>query len=158
MEHGIIEREIYVEATPEVVFEVVSRPEHIREWWSEDAELGEGVGATGRLTFRRDGDVKVAELSVVEATPPHRFAFRWIHPVGEVATETNSLLVTLDLVPSGTGTTVRLTETGFREQGWEVAVLEQTYADHVDGWAHFVPRLGAYAEEYAGRTAAGASA
>ena len=29
--------------------------------------------------------------------------------------------------------------------GWEIAVLEEHYADHVSGWDLFVPRLGAYA-------------
>src|SRR5215475_13538612 len=37
MEYGSIEREIHVEASPEVVFEVVSSPEHISEWWTDDA-------------------------------------------------------------------------------------------------------------------------
>jgi uncharacterized protein YndB with AHSA1/START domain len=31
MEYGSIEREIHVDASPEVVFEVVSSPEHISE-------------------------------------------------------------------------------------------------------------------------------
>lgn len=39
MEHGSISREIRIEATPEVVYEVVSRPEHLREWWPDEAEL-----------------------------------------------------------------------------------------------------------------------
>ena len=39
---------------------------------------------------------------------------------------------------------LRLTETGFREMGWEVAVLEETYRDHVNGWDTFVPRIGTY--------------
>ena len=34
-----------------------------------------------------------------------------------------------------------MTETGFREMGWEVAVLEQQYKDHVNGWDHYLPRL-----------------
>ena len=151
MKQGTIEREIYVEASPEVVFAVVSRPEHIREWWADEAELGTGVGAVGTIAFDQgpDSAPKVAAMTVVESAAPSRFAFRWTHPEGEVATPTNSLLVELDLVPTGSGTTVRLTETGFREQSWEVAVLEETYADHVRGWAHFVPRLGTYAEELA---------
>ena len=41
--------------------------------------------------------------------------------------------------------TLRLTETGFREQGWEVAVLEQRYREHVEGWAYYLPRLVTYA-------------
>ena len=39
---------------------------------------------------------------------------------------------------------LRLTETGFREKGWEIAVLEEAYAEHVEGWDIFVPRLGEY--------------
>jgi uncharacterized protein YndB with AHSA1/START domain len=36
MEYGSIERELQIEAPPEVVFEVISTPEHIREWWGAD--------------------------------------------------------------------------------------------------------------------------
>jgi hypothetical protein len=52
--------------------------------------------------------------------------------------------VTFELVPSGDGTMLRLTETGFRERGWEVAVLEEAYRDHGAGWDTFLPRLGEY--------------
>jgi hypothetical protein len=54
------------------------------------------------------------------------------------------LLVTFELTPSGTGTNIRLTETGFREMGWEAAKLEEQYHEHVVGWDTFVPRLGKY--------------
>ena len=37
MEYGTIEREIHVQASPEVAFAVVSQPEHLREWWPDDA-------------------------------------------------------------------------------------------------------------------------
>jgi hypothetical protein len=80
----------------------------------------------------------------VEAEAPSRFAFRWVIDNGP-ATETNSLLVTFDLVPSGAGTLLRFTETGFRERGWAVAVLEEAYQDHVRGWDLFLPRLVRYA-------------
>ena len=52
--------------------------------------------------------------------------------------------MTFDLVPSGAGTLLRFTETGFREKGWEAAVLEEQYRDHAAGWDHFLPRLVAY--------------
>ena len=38
-----------------------------------------------------------------------------------------------------------MTESGFREMGWEVAVLEEQYQGHVEGWDHFLPRLVTYA-------------
>jgi hypothetical protein len=40
-----------------------------------------------------------------------------------------------------------MTETGFREMGWEAAVLEQQYREHVSGWDFFLPRLAPYAEK-----------
>ncbi|MEU3255379.1 SRPBCC domain-containing protein [Streptomyces sp. NPDC006997] len=150
-EYGSIEREIHVEAAPEVVYEVVSRPEHLREWWPDEAELEPVPGATGHITFGDKASPEVTEVpvTVVEADPPRRFSFRWVYDEGETAAPDNSLLVTFDLLPSGTGTLLRFTETGFREKGWEAAVLEEQYRDHVSGWDHFLPRLLAYAARLA---------
>jgi len=144
MEYGSIEREIHVEATPEVVYEVISTPEHLREWWPDEAELKPVPGATGVISFGESPDAKVVPLTVVEADPPRRFSFRWVYEQGEAATSANSLLVTFELVPSGAGTLLRFTETGFRERGWEAAVLEEAYREHVTGWDYFLPRLVTY--------------
>lgn len=147
MEYASIEREIHVDAPPEVVFEVVSRPEHVREWWYADSDVQPTPGATGELVWA-DGDnprAHVMSMMVVAADPPHLFSFRWTHPGGEPAVDGNSLLVTFELVPAGSGTLLRLTETGFRERGWEAAVLEQQYHEHEIGWDRYVPRIAAYA-------------
>jgi uncharacterized protein YndB with AHSA1/START domain len=144
-EMGSIEREIYVEAAPEIVFEVVSSPEHLREWWPDDASFDPVPGAAGEIVFGdRDAGGKVVAFTVVEAQPPRLFAFRWTHAAGETATAGNSLLVTFTLSPSGAGTLVRMVETGFRELGWEAAVLEAQYRDHVTGWDFYLPRLAPY--------------
>ncbi|KAA2262742.1 polyketide cyclase [Solihabitans fulvus] len=142
MEYGSIEREIHVDASPEVVFEVVSSPEHISEWWADDAKFDPTPGAVGELVW---GDrAHVAPIAVVAAEPSRLFSFRWCYPDDAVDDSANSLLVTFELTPSGEGTTVRLTETGFREMGWEAAKLEECYLDHSSGWDTFVPRLGEY--------------
>ncbi|WP_435769877.1 SRPBCC domain-containing protein [Nocardioides sp. SYSU DS0651] len=143
MEYASIEREIHVDAPPEVVFDVISRPEHIRDWWQADTDLEPVPGATGELVWA-DGDdprANVVPITVVVADPPRLFTFRWTHPAAETPVDGNSLLVAFELVPTGEGTTLRLTETGFRERGWEAAVLEHTYQDHVAGWEHFLPRI-----------------
>ncbi|TQS22292.1 SRPBCC family protein [Microbispora sp. KK1-11] len=149
MEYGSIQRELRIDATPEVVYEVISSPEHLREWWPDDAELDPVPGATGAVTFGDPAspDAKVEPLTVLEADPPRRFAFRWIYDGGEPSAPGNSLLVTFDLVPSGDGTLLRFEETGFRERGWEGAVLEEAYLDHVRGWDIFLPRLVTYANK-----------
>ena len=59
--------------------------------------------------------------------------------------ETNSLLVTFEVSAHGDGTLLRMTETGFREMGWEAAVLEQQYQEHGTGWDFYLPRLAPYA-------------
>ncbi len=147
MEYGSIEREIHIEATPEVVYEVITTPEHLRQWWPDEVELKPVPGATGSVSFGTSAspDVKVAPLTVVEADPPRRFSFRWAYAEGQAARVGNSLLVTFDLEPSGAGTLVRFTEAGYRENGWQAAVLEEMYQDHVRGWDYFLPRLAGYA-------------
>ena len=145
METGTIERELYVEASPEIVFEVVSDPAHVSQWWPDEARYEPVAGSTGEILFADGDGGKTVALTVLESEPPTRFAFRWTHGVGEEAREDTSLLVTFDLVPRGDGTVVRFRETGFREQGWEAAVVEATYQDHVQGWDHFLPRLVSYA-------------
>jgi uncharacterized protein YndB with AHSA1/START domain len=145
MEFGTIEREIYVEASPEIVFDVVSSPDHLKNWWPDDARYEPTPGSVGEIVFGDpDAGGGVVPFTVVDARPPRTFSFRWTHPAGEVAEAGNSLLVTFDLTPSGVGTLLRMTETGFRELGWEAAVLEQQYQEHVTGWDYFLPRLAPY--------------
>ena len=141
MEYGSIEREIHVDASPEVVFEVVSSPEHISQWWTDDAAVETTPGAVGELVW---GDrAQVEAIKVVSAEPPRLFSFRWCYPDGDVDLA-DSLLITFELTPSGAGTKIRLTETGFREMGWEAAKVAEHYLDHSVGWDTFVPRLGDY--------------
>ncbi|WP_068279865.1 SRPBCC domain-containing protein [Aldersonia kunmingensis] len=142
MEYGNIVREIYVEAPPEIVFEVVSKPEHVSQWWADEAEFESTPGGTGELVWGERVDV--VPMVVVDSDPPRLFSFRWCHPDGNLDDE-RSLLVTFELSPSGTGTQLRLTESGFREMGWEEATLAHHYKDHISGWDTYVPQLGEYA-------------
>ena len=145
MELGTIEREIYVDASPETVFDVVSTPEHVREWWPDDAAYDVVPGANGEITF---GDPAagggVVGLTVLEVDRPRTFTFRWTQTPGETGVQGNSLLVTFALSPQGDGTLLRMSETGFREMGWEVATLEEQYREHEQGWDHFLPRIAPY--------------
>ncbi|MEU0031307.1 SRPBCC domain-containing protein [Streptomyces sp. NPDC006335] len=146
MEYGTIEREIHIDASPEVVFDVVSSPEHLREWWPDEAEFPVVPGGSGRIGF---GDCSQGgtwvQFTVVDAVPPRLFSFRWTHEEGESAGPDNSNLVVFELEPTGTGTLLRMTESGFRERGWDEAKAAAKYAEHVTGWDFYLPRLPAYA-------------
>jgi uncharacterized protein YndB with AHSA1/START domain len=134
-----IDREIHIDAAPEVVYEVISTPEHLREWWPDEAEVEATPGATGFVSF---GEAKVVPLTVIEADPPRRFSFRWVYDADDVATAANSLLATFDLIPSGAGTLLRFSETGFDES----AQTDEEYRDHITGWDYFLPRLVKYVD------------
>ena len=144
MEYGTIERDIDIDASPEIVFEVISQPRHIQEWWPDEAHLEPVPGANGDLVWRNGdtGETMTVELAVVDVDPPKRFSFRWCYT--EPARQGTSLLVTFELEPIPSGTRVRMTESGFRELGWEIAKLEDAYNEHSTGWDFFIPRLGEY--------------
>ncbi|MET7688941.1 SRPBCC domain-containing protein [Streptomyces sp. NPDC005483] len=146
MEFGTVEREIHIDASPQVVYDVVSSPEHLREWWPDEAEFSAVPGGTGRIGFgdcSQDGTWM--QFAVVDAVPPRLFSFRWTHEEGEPAALGNSNLVVFELEPAGTGTLLRMTESGFRERGWDEAKVAAKYAEHVTGWDFYLPRLPPYA-------------
>lgn len=150
MEYASIEREIQIDAAPDVVFDVVSNPAHVREWWPDEAEYAPEPGGAGRIGFSQGEEgMGWAQFQVVDAVPGRLFSFRWTHPEGEEPVVDNSFLVVFELEPRGSGTLLRMTETGFREQGWDEAKVAAEYADHVTGWDHFLPRLPAYAAKVA---------
>ncbi|MEU6861111.1 SRPBCC domain-containing protein [Glycomyces sp. NPDC046736] len=147
-QYDTIEREIRINASPEVVFDVVSSPEHLTEWWPDEAQYEAVPGSAGRIGFKeQDGTVDWQQFTVVDARPPRHFSFRWTHLEGETAAPGNSFLVEFDLEPDGAGTVLRMVESGFRERGWDEAKAVAEHAAHVEGWGIFLPRLPVYAEK-----------
>jgi uncharacterized protein YndB with AHSA1/START domain len=151
MEFETIEREIVIEASPEIVFDVVSSPEHLKQWWPDDAEYEPTPGSHGRIVFGDAAAGGATGFAVVDAQPPRLFSFRWTQPVGAAAEPGSSLLVTFELTPSAEGTRLRMTETGFRDMNWDAATLEAQYGEHEHGWDFFLPRLAPYVASLAAR-------
>ena len=153
-EWGTIERSIEIGASLSTVFEVITNPVHLTESWPDEALFEPKQGAVGRIVFgdRASGDASVPNITIVELEPPRRFAFRWLYPDDEVARTGNSLFVIFELEDLGGRTLLRMTETGFREQGWEVAMLEEQYRLHDVGWDRHLARLVGYAPTVEVRT------
>ncbi|HEY3484691.1 MAG TPA: SRPBCC family protein, partial [Ilumatobacteraceae bacterium] len=72
MEYGKLEREIVINASPATVFEVITSPEHLKEWWPDEAVIEATPGAIGELVFgdRSSPDAQIPQVTVVEAEPP----------------------------------------------------------------------------------------
>jgi uncharacterized protein YndB with AHSA1/START domain len=146
-----ITRDIVINASAETVYDVVSRPEHIANWFSDEAELEPIAGTRGVLTFRigeRRAEPSVIEVTVVSAERPHLFAFRWISPERQRATPdaTDAVLVEFRITEGPDGTRLAVSESGLDAVDWDEATKAAYAAEHYEGWEGFLTRLRAYAE------------
>jgi uncharacterized protein YndB with AHSA1/START domain len=114
-----IERHVLIAAPPEVVWEVVTEPEHMSQWLSE-AAFEAKPGANGTI-FTYD-------IRIEEVEPPRRFSFTW-----------DGLLVSFTLTPEEGGTRLSLVESGF-------AGRDAKRTEHEGGWTTFLRQLREYAE------------
>ncbi len=153
MEYGTIEKQVRIDAPPDVVYEVVSSPAHVARWLFDEAEFEAVPGSTGVMRFGAER-IEVP-ISVVDAIPGERFAFLWVAPpapaVDGPLTPQNSALVTFELTRDGTGTLLTMREGGLRELGWEAAQLEEYYARHGSAWDRLFSELPGYVTSLATR-------
>src|ERR1700704_3273763 len=106
-----IERVIAVDAPIDIVWTVITEPEHINSWFTDSAELDLRPGGAGRFAW----DVKGTSRKDVNprgerSELPHFFPFRWDSPDGDDPTETNAPLVEFSLEAQGGLTRLRLVE------------------------------------------------
>lgn len=142
-----IEREILIEAPIEVVWAVVTQPEHVARWFSDAAEFDLRPGADARFTWHDEGGPYGGRVERVE--PPHTFAYRWVQRVGEDLTEGNSTLVVFSLEAEGEHTRLRVTESGFAQLARTEEEKAKHQGENVRGWARELNELRAYASEVA---------
>ena len=146
-----VEREILIEASPEVVWGVITEPEQISRWFSDEADIEGHAGADGTLTWRpggRGGDKEfdaVVAIRVVEAEPFRRFSFRWNHPQGVEPDESNSALVEFSLIEEAGGTRLRVLESGVDAVTHDEAGKARYLEEHEHGWEKHLGELLDYA-------------
>jgi uncharacterized protein YndB with AHSA1/START domain len=90
-----VTRELVVEAEPDEVWDALTDPDRLEEWFANDVELEAEPGGEGIFRWR-DGEERRALVEDVEVG--RRFAFRWSDGDG---TET-VVAFSLDAVPEGT--------------------------------------------------------
>src|SRR5215216_8177149 len=101
-----ITRELVLPAPADEVWEALTDPERLAEWFANDVELDVRPGGEG--VFRWDnGEIRTAVVEEVD--PPRRFGFRWT----DVAEAGSEVVFELDEVDEGTRVTVRETSLEF---------------------------------------------
>jgi uncharacterized protein YndB with AHSA1/START domain len=142
-----IEREVIVAAPPERLWEVLTKPEHIDRWFE---------GMTTQVDLRPGGAMVLAseEFGKIDAVVekverPRLFSYRWArHPDTPVA-EGTATLVEFTLTPEGSGTRVRVVESGFTSTD-AVKVDQARHAEaNSQGWLQVLDNLRRYGEQRA---------
>jgi uncharacterized protein YndB with AHSA1/START domain len=142
-----VEREILIEASPEVVWGVITEPEQVSRWFSDAAQIEARVGADGALTWKpggRGGDKEVdlvVPIRVIDAEPFRRFSFRWNHPQEAAADESNSALVEFTLIEEPGGTRLRVLESGIDLVTRDEQAKAQYLKEHEHGWGRHLGEL-----------------
>jgi uncharacterized protein YndB with AHSA1/START domain len=135
-----IEREILISAPIERVWEIVTTPEHMGQWFGDAGASRSGDVIT--MAWEEHGE---AALEVVREEPPNTFAYRWDANVKEAG----QTLVEFTLSTEETGTRVRVVESGFSSLKATDEVRAELREGNVGGWAHELGDLERYAQTVA---------
>jgi uncharacterized protein YndB with AHSA1/START domain len=139
-----IEREIVIDAPVEVVWSVVTEPEHISGWFSDSADLDLRPGGRAVLHWNDFGTVQGC---VERVEPPHFFSFRWAVDPGRDIDEGTSTLVEFSLRAEQDSTRLTVVETGFQGLAGPEDEKQRCFDSHRRGWELELGELG----EYVGR-------
>jgi uncharacterized protein YndB with AHSA1/START domain len=141
-----IEREILIEASPDVVWGVITEPGQISRWFSDEAEVQARTGADGTLTWRPGGRggsqmEMILPIRVVDAEPFRRFSFRWGHPQNASPEEENAALVEFSLTEEAQGTRLRVIESGIGAVTRDDEDKARYFESHEQGWERHLDEL-----------------
>jgi uncharacterized protein YndB with AHSA1/START domain len=109
-----IEREVVLDSPPAEVWEALTDPEQLEEWFANDVEFDLERGGVFRWD---DGDVRHAVVEEVDAG--RRLAIRWWKPGGA---EESEVTFTLEAIPAGTRLVVA--ETASSDWVWALEARE----------------------------------
>lgn len=131
-----VEREILIDAPPDIVWSVLTEAEHVGRWFSDSAAVDLRPGGDLILTWDEHGAVY---WRVEKVDRPHFVSFRWLRPVqdrsgGDELREENSTLVEFSLDPEGESTRLRVVESGFHELAGSPDENAKDAEKHRRGW------------------------
>jgi uncharacterized protein YndB with AHSA1/START domain len=138
----VIVREIFIEASPEVVFEFFVDAEKITRWLAAEATLDPRPGGACKQVHVAECDGRTGMFHLdgefVEVEPPNRVVFTWGFTEPEVGVPPGSSTVEVTLEARDGGTHVRLTHRG---------LPPSELGNHAGGWTAMLERLAEVATE-----------
>jgi uncharacterized protein YndB with AHSA1/START domain len=143
-----IDRTIEVDAPPDRVWRALTTAADLSAWFHVSIEGDIAPGAEVWMTSKSPGyEGQRFLVRVTEMTPPRRFVWQWhpgaVDPAVDYSREPWTT-VTFTLEPSGRGTRLSVSETGFSEIS--LARRAKVFADNDQGWTEVIVWIQKYAE------------
>ena len=129
----IVEREIFIAASPETVFGFLIDPVLMARWIGEEHELDPHPGGIFRVALRTGA---VASGAYEEVVPYRRVVFTWGWE-GRDDLPPGKSLVEIELEPKDGGTLLRLRHSDLARE----ALGPFTPEEHEKRWAYYLSRL-----------------
>jgi uncharacterized protein YndB with AHSA1/START domain len=128
-----IEREITIAAPVERVWELITRPEHVGQWFGDaGAEIDLRPGGALKITWEDKGTV---DGNVERVEPMSLFSWRWNQK------DAGTTLVEFSLAAIDEGTRLQVVETGFSTLDTTPEDRRAKYDDHSGGWRAVLENL-----------------
>ena len=143
-----IDRTIEVNAPPDQVWRVLTTAKDLSTWFKVSVEGDIVAGAEIWMTSLNSGHEGTRFLvRIKEMTAPRRFVWEWhpgaVDPAIDYSREPWTT-VTFTLEPSGRGTRLSVSETGFNDIS--LARRAKAYADNSQGWTEVLVWIQKYAD------------
>jgi uncharacterized protein YndB with AHSA1/START domain len=140
-----IERETFIAAPRERVWQVITQAEHVGRWFGDaGAEIDLRPGGAMTMTWEEHGTARAVVEAVEE---PERFAFRWASEAGEDVAPGRSTLVEFSLAPESDGTRLRVVESGFASLDVSEDERVAKFEGNTEGWQIELGHLADYLAE-----------
>jgi uncharacterized protein YndB with AHSA1/START domain len=144
-----VDRTIEINAPPDRVWRVLTSAADLSAWFRVTIDGDIAAGREVWMTSLSPGHTGQRFLvRFKELMPPRRLVWEWhpgaVDPAVDYSREPWTT-VTFTLEPSGTGTRLSVSETGFNEIA--LARRATVYADNTQGWTEVIVWIKTYAEE-----------
>ena len=136
-----VRKTIVIDASPEVIFNAISNPEELTQWFPDQAIFEARIG--GEVSFEmsdkkseKEGGCKI-HGTIVEFISNKKISYTWERT--DKSSKNSKTVVTWELEKiKDDGTRVNLRHTGF--------TTTEMAKEHDEGWTYFMPRLKKYCE------------
>lgn len=130
-----IERTVRLGRPPSEVWPALTTAEGLSAWFGEQVTIDLRPGGTASMTFAGGASV---EMRVERVEQPKVFAYTWRIP-DLPEDDPRRTFVEFTLEPTGDGTLLRVTETGFAQL--PIESRHEIYESHSEGWSRELAEL-----------------